>query len=178
MKQFFMLGMLLMLSGCGWLYSIGDSAISSNFDISEAGMIVPEFEFINQYGVVYGSKDLNGQYWLADMVFMNCPTVCPIMTPNMKRLQDRMIDKDIDMKFITFTVDPERDTYEFLYKYSQNIGAVDRHWYFLTGYDFERIRDFSIEAFKSPVEKSKDGTDILHSTRFFLVNPEGKVIRH
>ncbi|TES57692.1 SCO family protein [Halalkalibacterium halodurans] len=177
MKHFFsLLGLLLILSGCGLLYSIGGSA-TSDFDLSESGMAVPEFEFTNHYGEQYGSEDLNGQYWLAKMVFTNCPTVCPILTPNMINLQDAMIDEGVEMKFISFTVDPERDTSEHLRKYGQNIGAKEGYWYFLTGYDFEDFQNFSLEAFNSPVENLVDSDDIMHSTRFFLVDPEGHVIR-
>ncbi|MEC2074407.1 SCO family protein [Alkalihalophilus marmarensis] len=177
MKHFLsILGLHLLLSGCGWLYSIGDSA-TNDFDLSKSGMAVPEFEFTNQFDEQYGSEDLKGQFWLAKMVFTNCPTVCPIMTPNMISLQDAMIDEGIEMKFISFTVDPERDTPEHLRKYGQNIGAKEGYWYFLTGYAFEDFQDFSIEAFNSPVENLEDSEDILHTTRFFLVDPEGQVIR-
>ncbi|WP_397351702.1 MULTISPECIES: SCO family protein [Oceanobacillus] len=42
------------------------------------------------------------------MVFTACPTVCPIMTPNMREIQDYAIENDIDMKFISFSLDPEK----------------------------------------------------------------------
>ncbi|MED4083095.1 SCO family protein [Halalkalibacterium halodurans] len=178
MKQ--MLGIVLfmfILSGCNWMYSTGNSSNANDFDLSSAGLTVPDFEFTNQLGERFGSPQLDGQYWLATMAFTNCPSVCPTMIPNMKNLQDEMIAKGIEMKFVMFTVDPETDTPDHLKTYSENVGADHSYWHFLTGYEFEEIQELSLEAFKSPVEQVEESNDIMHSTRFFLVNPEGLVIR-
>jgi len=38
-----------------------------------------------------------------------------------------------DLKLVTFTVDPERDTAEFLKGYAKDYHAVENQWFFLTG---------------------------------------------
>ncbi|MDT8859608.1 SCO family protein [Alkalihalobacillus sp. MEB130] len=165
---------LFVLSGCGWVYQVG-SGSSSEYDFSQAGAEVLPFEFINQEGNAYGTEQLEGQYWLANMVFTHCPSVCLTMTPNMQRLQGSMQEEGIDMSFVSFSVDPERDTVEQLYSYGTNVGADFESWQFLTGYTVDEIAEFSRESFKSTVQP--DGDDVIHSTSFFLVDPNGQVIR-
>ncbi len=45
------------------------------------------FQFTNQDGKKFGTKDLKGKVWVADFMFTNCQTVCPPMTANMAKLQ-------------------------------------------------------------------------------------------
>ncbi|WP_017726889.1 SCO family protein [Halalkalibacterium ligniniphilum] len=177
MKQFWMalgLGFLVILGGCSWLYGAGSSS-SGQGDLSSAGMVVPEFEFVNQHGEPFGSEDLEGTYWLANMIFTSCSTVCPTMTPNMARLQDAMLEEGVDMQFVSFTVDPENDNPELLAKYGENVGANFEYWNFLTGYPQEEIAEFAQEGFKTLVQETDD--DIIHSTSFFLIDGEGNVVR-
>ncbi|TWI57206.1 SCO family protein [Halalkalibacter nanhaiisediminis] len=176
MKHFGVVVLILLLGGCGWLYQVGGGS-SSEFDVSQAGMEVPAFEFTNQEGEPYGTEQLSGQYWLANMIFTNCPTVCPTMTPNVQRLQAAMQEEGVKMSFISFTVDPERDTPEHLKSYGTNVGADLDSWQFLSGYTQEEIADFSKDAFSALVQDIEDSDDIMHSTSFFLVDPEGNVIR-
>ncbi|MED1600997.1 SCO family protein [Alkalihalophilus pseudofirmus] len=165
---------MFFLSGCGWIYGMGGN---SEFDISGGNLEMPEFEFTNQDGEPFGKSNLEGDYWLATMIFTQCPSVCPTMTPNMQRLQDAMIAEGKEMKFISFTVDPKQDTPEVLHKYGTNVGADFNYWNFLTGYSQEEIGDLSKEAFAAIVQDVEDSDEIMHSTSFYLVDPEGNVIR-
>ncbi|MCY1105720.1 SCO family protein [Shouchella clausii] len=167
------LAALLLLSSCGWIYQIGGA--QSEFDATEAKLEVADFAYTNQNGEEVSLSDFEGDYWLADMIFTSCPTVCPIMTPNMRELQDMAIAENLDLSFVSFSIDPENDTVEHLKGYTENIGVNDAYWDFLTGYDLEEIQAFALDSFKAPVEKTED--DFLHSTRFFLIDGEGKVVR-
>lgn len=167
--------LLLVLSGCGWVYELGNGK-SSEFDISSANIQVAPFEFINEAGEGYGTEQLEGQYWLANMIFTSCPTVCPTMTPNMQRLQTAMLDDEIPVTFVSFTVDPETDSPEVLQSYGTNVGADLDSWHFLSGYSSDEISDFAKESFATVVQDPGE-EDIIHPTSFFLVDPSGKVVR-
>jgi protein SCO1/2 len=176
MRVVFSLVLIALLGGCGWVYQVGSGG-ASGYDISKAEMKVMDFEFVNQDGVKYGKEQLQGEYWLANLIFTYCPSVCPTMTPNMQRLQAEMEDNDVEMSFVSFTVDPERDTPEALLSYGTNVGADLTSWQFLTGYTIDEIAEFAAESFKTPVQHIEGSDDILHSTSFFLIDPNGKVIR-
>ncbi|MEN0644215.1 SCO family protein [Alkalicoccobacillus gibsonii] len=169
--------LVLLLTGCSWVYEIGAKETNSTYDISEAGMEVTNLEFTNQEGETTQVSDFEGDYWLANMIFTNCSTVCPLLSPNLQNLQAATIEEGLPIKVISFTVDPNQDNPELLKQYGRNLGVDFDTWTFATGYEEEEIVQFSLDSFKSRLEKAEDGSDILHTTAFFLVDPEGNIIR-
>lgn len=169
MKQFKVLVLLLIL----FLAACGEE-IETN--MSEE---VSSFEFTTQDKETMSLDDLKGEWWIADFVFTNCTTVCLPMTSNMAELQQKMKEENLDAQLVSFSVDPERDTPEVLKEYAQQYQADLSNWTFLTGYDFQTIKEFSIKSFKSLLRKPPEGSDqVTHGTSFFLINPEGKVIKN
>ena len=92
---------------------------------------VPDFSLTNQQGEPLGLSDMTGKIWIADFIFTNCPTICPAMTQEMAHLQSEFVADPV--YFVSFSVDPERDTTEVLTRYAKAYGADDRRWHFLTG---------------------------------------------
>lgn len=168
---------LLLLASCGFLYGAPATKSKAITDVSDAGWEVNEFEYTNQFGEAFGTKDLKGQYWLANMIFASCPTVCRTMTPNVISLQEEVNKQGLDLQFVSFTVDPDFDDAVVLKKYGEAYGADFSNYHFLTGYSIEEISDFARESFKSLVQELPDSNDIMHSVNFFLVDGEGNVIR-
>lgn len=138
---------------------------------------VADFSFTDQDNETFSLEDLKGKYWLADFIFTNCTTVCLPMTANMKYLQDEIKARGLDVHLVSFSVDPDYDTPEVLQQYAKSYEADLTSWSFLTGYDFDTIREFSIKSFRSMVQEPVDGDDqVIHGTQFFLVNPKGEII--
>lgn len=162
------LALSLFLVGCG-------EAIETN--MSED---VLDFDFTTQDNETLALDDLKGNYWIADMIFTNCETICLPMTANMKTLQDKMTDEGIDdVELVSFSVEPDYDTPDVLKAYGEGYDADFNNWTFLTGYDFETIKEISVKSFKSFLAEPPEGEDqVTHTTRFFLVNPEGEVIKY
>ncbi|WP_164219027.1 SCO family protein [Virgibacillus sp. YIM 98842] len=139
---------------------------------------VQNFEFTTQDNETLSLNDLKGEWWIADFIFTNCTTVCLPMTSNMADLQNKMKEEDLDAHLVSFSVDPEYDSPEVLKEYAETYQADLSNWSFLTGYDFDTIKEFSTESFKSVVEAPPEGDDqVMHGTSFFLVNPEGEIIK-
>lgn len=139
---------------------------------------VADFEFTTQDNETLSLKDLEGEWWIADFIFTNCTTVCLPMTTNMSKLQDQMADNKLDAQLVSFSVDPDTDTPEVLSNYAEGYGASLDNWTFLTGYDFETIQKLSVESFMSGLDEEPDSDQVTHGTRFFLVNPEGEIIKN
>lgn len=176
-KLFIILGVISILASCGFLYGSSETKSDAITDISEASWEVTPFEFINQDNQAFGSNDLKDQYWIANMIFTSCPTICLTMTPNMTLLQEEANSQEIDVQFVSFTVDPDFDDPKGLKKYGEAYGADFENYHFLTGYSIEDITDFAKTSFKSIVEEIPDSNDIMHSVKFFLVDGDGNVIR-
>lgn len=165
--QVLIVGLILFLVACG------EQEIETN--MSEE---VNPFEFTTQDNETMSSKDLEGQWWVADFVFTNCTSVCLPMTSNMSQLQDKLKEEDIDAQLVSFSVDPAYDSPEVLKEYAEAYDADLTNWSFLTGYDFQTIKELSIKSFKSLlVEAPPGGDQVTHGTSFFLVNPEGEIIK-
>ncbi len=161
------LGLTLFLVACG------GKEIETNMSQN-----VEPFEFTTQSNDTLSNEDLKGQWWVADFVFTNCTTVCLPMTSNMSVLQSKMQDEDIDAQIVSFSVDPDRDTPEVLTDYAEEYGADLDNWNFLTGYDFDTIKELSIKSFKSMLAEAPPEEDqVTHGTGFYLVNPDGKIIK-
>ena len=131
---------------------------------------VPDFRLTNQQGEPLGLSDMAGKIWVADFIFTNCPTICPAMTQEMARLQSEFIADPI--YFVSFSVDPERDTPKVLSRYALAYGADNRRWHFLTG-DKAKIYQLAEQGFS--LAAGHKGSEILHSPRFVLVNADGNI---
>lgn len=156
----------LFVSGCG-------RPINNN----NLNWKVEDFTFTNQDGQPFGLKDLQGKVWLADFIFTNCTTVCPPMTNNMSRLQEKFKDAGVNVEFVSFTVDPERDQPDVLKAYAENYEVDFANWHFLTGYSQEDIKKFSEGSFRSMVQNDAKSDQVFHGTSFFLVDSSGVIVR-
>lgn len=157
-----------------FLVACGTAEIESNMPEDS---IVTDFEFTTQDEEILSFEDLKGEWWIADFIFTNCTTVCIPMTTNMVKLQGMMADEGLDAQLISFSVDPVLDTPEVLTNYAAGYGADLSNWTFLTGYDFETIRELSRGSFYAEVLEDPNSDQVTHVTRFYLINPEGKVVK-
>lgn len=139
----------------------------------ETPVRVPDFSLTNQQGKPLALSDMMGKIWVADFIFTNCPTICPAMTAEMARLQSEFVAEPV--YFVSFSVDPARDTSEVLSRYAKEYGADDRRWHFLTG-EKEGIYELAKDGFS--LAAGHKGSEILHSTRFVLVASDGQIYGH
>ena len=106
---------------------------------------VPEFLMRNQDSLLIGNEDFRGKVYLAEFFFTRCPTICPIMNTNMKRLENAFGDRD-DFGIASFTIDPEKDTPAQLKRYAENLAVFSQNWHFLTG-NIDKIYDLANKGF-------------------------------
>lgn len=132
---------------------------------------VAEFNLTERSNKPLGLADLKGKIWIADFIFTTCPGPCPILTQKMSQLQTAMQYAD-DVKLVSFSVDPERDTPEVLSQYADSYGAQPDKWYFLTG-DKKEIYNFAIKSLKLSI--TEEDNQIIHSTMFVLVDKHGHI---
>lgn len=173
--------LFFILTGCSFLYQDASESSQSDavIDVSQAEepWQTTDFEAANQFGETVSSDSLDGEWWITKTIFTRCPTVCMTMTPNMVELQESLEEEGVNLRIISFTVDPEFDTPERLEEYGDSYGADFTNWDFLTGYEFEDIQQFALESLKAQIQEVPEESDIMHPTRFFLVNPDGVVHR-
>ena len=142
------------------------SACSSDSGLPRLGS-VPPFRLTDQNGHDFDSSALAGHIWVADFMFTNCPGPCPRMSSQMKHVQ--IMTSGAEVRLISFSIDPERDTPETLFNYSRFYDARPGTWYFLTG-PKKTIWGLSKDAFKLYV-----GDNYEHDTHFVLIDKHGQI---
>jgi len=96
----------------------------------------PSWALVNQEGAPFGSANLRGKVALVTFVYTHCPTVCPLLTAQMKQLQEEFKrDGTFGQRvvFVSMTVDPPRDTPTRLKEYATSFGVDFSGWAWVTG---------------------------------------------
>ncbi len=157
-----------LLPYCGESDVVWNEATQSSDTIRHT---VPDFRFLNQDSVEVTFEDFEGKILVADFFFTTCPTICPIMTKQMTRLQWMLDDKAYqDVHFLSHTVNPSNDTPSVLKKYGEEQGAEFDRWTFVTG-DQQAIFDQGFEGYLlSTQEDAGAPGGFLHSSMFVLVD--------
>jgi protein SCO1/2 len=139
---------------------------------------LPAFELTDQRGKPFGSAQLRHRVWIANFIFTRCPTVCPVFTQKMAKVQDRVKNVAAGLHLVSFSVDPDHDTPEVLAAYAKQHRASPRMWSWLTGAP-EAVRATVRDGLKIAMERQgtpdADVPDILHGTHFVLVDQQLRI---
>jgi protein SCO1/2 len=139
---------------------------------------VPDFTLTERSGQPFGLDNLRGQVWVADFIFTNCAGTCPIMTTAMTEIQKMAVAEKLEnVKLVSITVDPERDSLAVLQRFAEGYGALADRWYFLTG-DGGAIQQLANKGFLLSAAASGGASaeePIIHSNRFVLVDRQGRI---
>lgn len=134
---------------------------------------VPPFQFTSSDGEMITDEKTEGKIYVADFFFTTCPGICPLMSTQLKRVQEAFID-DTDFLILSHTVDPENDSLPVLKAYAKKYKAIKGRWYFLRGTN-DQIYDMAQKGyFISALEdKNETGTDrFVHSDKLILVDKD------
>ena len=140
---------------------------------------VPDFTLTERDGREIALSDLKGKVWIVNFIYTNCPDTCPIQSAQMRQIQEDF-QHEKDLRLVSITVDPTRDTPAVLSEYAKRFGANPARWLFLTG-DKETIYKFAQEGFhlgavEIPREKRPEsGATHTHSPRFVVVDREAQI---
>ena len=146
---------------------------------------IPNFTMTNQLGQKVSLSDISlrdsGKIIVADFFFTHCISICPPMTMNMKRLQDGIRsaveagDTITDfVQFISFSIDPERDSVPALKKWADRFQINPSNWWLLTG-DKQTIYDLSLKHMQLAVLDPKIDSTFPHSDYFVLIDSHGVI---
>ena len=131
----------------------------------------PAFSYLDQDRRTVTDRDLRGHVWISDFFFTSCTSICPTMTAAMSELQRTIVNPDV--RFISFSVDPEQDTPERLKEYAKMWTAEESRWRFLRTEKVKLVETAKgMRTFVRPPDKD---SSIQHSSLFILTDPAGMV---
>ncbi len=130
------------------------------------------FSFLNQDSLIYSSSDTKGKVYVADFIFLNCPTICPIMTNHMMELYLKY-KNHADVLFLSHTIDPENDRPSVLKSYVISLGIDTKKWNFVTG-EQQEIYDLAKESYFTMAQSDTLAPGgYIHGGGLFLVDKNG-----
>src|SRR6476661_5828974 len=141
----------------------------ANGSEKEAPFIVPSFTFINQDNQTLRSDFVEKKIWVVDYFFTSCKSICPKMTMHLQKVHEAF-KRNNDVKLISFTVDPDRDTPGALQLYASKYNATPNQWQFVTG-DKKTLYAFARKALFIVATDGDGGPDdFIHSENLVLID--------
>jgi len=132
---------------------------------------VPSYRLVDQTGRTRTPDDLKGSVWVADFIFTSCKSVCPVLSAKMVQVQRAIADPRL--KFVSFSVDPERDTPEALKAYAKRWAPDETRWTLLA--NTRASLDALSKGMKTFIERQPDPDATVHSAELFLIDGKGQV---
>ena len=135
---------------------------------------VSDFKLTNQYGKIITQEDYKDKIYVVDFFFTRCPSICPIMTNNMGKIQNKFKD-NATLMLLSLSVTPEIDSIPVLREYASNKGVIGSKWNITTG-DKKHIYELARKSYFAVVEQGDGGLqDFIHTPNFILVDKEKQI---
>lgn len=130
---------------------------------------VQPFSFVSQDSSIITEKTFENKIYVADFIFLSCPTICPKMTIGLKEIYETY-KTNPNIYFLSHTIDPEHDTIPRLKKYTEQLGIDDSKWFFVTG-NKDSIYSIANESYFAAAfaDESAPG-GYIHSGSFLLID--------
>ncbi|MEN8235718.1 MAG: SCO family protein [Actinomycetota bacterium] len=126
----------------------------------------PGYLLTDQAGESFTSEDVRGDIVLYTFRHNDCGNDCAGTDETMLEVQDRLGEVDFgdtDVRFVTISFDPERDTPEALTAEAEMFGADGDQWRFATG-RAAHLKNVIGAGFKVWYEERDDGTFAVDPT--------------
>ena len=135
---------------------------------------IAPFKLINQNGDTITEANYKDKIYVADFFFTTCLSICPMMTDNMVRIQEKIIN-DPEVMLLSHSVTPVIDSVPRLKAYAEEKGVVDSKWNMVTG-DKKQIYNLARKSYLA-VKTVGDGGpfDMIHTENFILVDKEKQI---
>ena len=140
----------------------------------EQSHFVSDFELINQNGDTITNKDYENKIYVVDFFFTRCGSICPIMTNNMKKIQDKFLEND-NLMLLSISVTPNIDNVETLKKYAKSKGIINSKWNIATG-NKKHIYELARKSYFAVLKKGDGGLqDFIHTPNFILIDKKKQI---
>lgn len=134
---------------------------------------ISAFKFTNQDNLLVTNKTFENKIYVADFIFLSCPTICPKMTSELKSVYD-IYNANSKVAFLSHTIDPERDTVEKLKLYAESMN-LSSNWHFVTG-NKENILEIAEKSyFTTAYSDANEPGGLVHGGGLLLVDDKGHI---
>ncbi|OOV17589.1 SCO family protein [Flavobacterium sp. LM4] len=129
---------------------------------------IKDFSFINQDSLEVTNNTFSGKIYIADFIFLSCPSICPKMNVQLKKVYNAY-KTDGEVLFLSHTIDPDNDTIPRLKAYTVDNG-IKKNWHFVTG-NRDSIYKIATESyFATAYPDQNELGGFVHSGGFLLID--------
>lgn len=150
----------------------GPLPILGNRDVTAGGdTIYPrvrDFSFVNQDSQLVSNATFEGKAYVVDFFFIHCPTICPKVKAQAKRVYDRFANEP-SLLLLSHSIDTKNDTVAALRRYAEKLGIDAQRWHLVTG-DHDAIYKMADDYFSVAQENPDAPGGFDHSGRLILVD--------
>jgi protein SCO1 len=134
---------------------------------------IGNFSFINQNGDSVTQAKTNGKVYVADFFFSSCPTICPKVKRQMKRIYTQY-ERNEEFIMISHSIDTKFDTVGRLHWYAEKMNAKAPMWNFVTGKK-EDIYKIAYDYLLTALEDKNAEGGFDHSGALALIDRKGHI---
>lgn len=110
------------------------TAVASAGDIDDMSIYHLPASWNTQHDDIIEFSDLKGDVLVVVMIYTSCPTACPRLVADMKRIESQVaVEVNQGVKYVLVSIDPETDTPEKMRAFSAEQGMDGNQWLFLQG---------------------------------------------
>ena len=138
-----------------------------------------DFRLTDRTGRVVSRAELQNSYLVVNFVFTSCSISCLQVNQRMAEVQ-RLVSCRVDVRLVSFTVDPGTDTPQTLAQFGEKFGADTNRWLLLTGDKrmlYELIEDSFLKRDPTITTGGMPG-GFVGTDRIVLVDGSGKIRKY
>jgi len=134
---------------------------------------IKDFSFTNQDSLKITNNTFDDKIYIADFIFLSCPSICPKMNTQLKKVYD-VYKTNNEVLFLSHTIDPDHDTIPRLKAYTVD-HDIKKNWHFVTG-NRDSIYKIATESYFATAypDKNEPG-GFVHSGGFLLIDKDRHV---
>lgn len=152
---------------------IDASLVDSSIQHQRKYHTIADFSLVNQNGEIITQDHYKDKIYVADFFFTTCQTICPIMTDQMHRIQEEIVNDD-EVLLLSHSVTPEIDSVAQLKRYAIEKGVNDNKWNLVTG-DRKQIYDLARKSYLVVKHDDSEDYGMVHTENFALIDKDRQI---
>ncbi|MDE3248060.1 MAG: SCO family protein [Bacteroidota bacterium] len=136
--------------------------------------VIAPFLLMDQDSNQVSNESLRNKIYVADFIFLSCPSICPIITQQMRTVY-QAFESDPRVAFVSHSIDPKHDTIPRLKAYASMLGVKAAQWHFVTGNKDSILNLSNKSYFSAAYPDSTAPGGFTHSGGLLLIDRKGHI---
>ncbi|MBV8637944.1 MAG: SCO family protein [Candidatus Eremiobacteraeota bacterium] len=130
---------------------------------------------VDQRGSQFAFENLRGAPIVLSFISAHCTDTCPLIDAQIARTVHRLGSSPLAVRFLTVTLDPERDSAADMHRIAHEFEAHSPRWIVASGHTADvhaLMRRYGVE-----ISRDSHGYATAHTSFIYILNPQLRVRR-